>query len=271
MSEMHRSQVATVLLGLMLPAIWLLNMAWWRMSPDVVIIIGLVPLAWYVALKTPGPTENPSPNRVWVYASVATLSLGILFNQMLMMACGWAGLAVLFCFPPSAIPKLRLWILCAGAFPWVLLELTPLSWWFRLSGASVTGRLFDLLGMDVMVSGTLLEIDGLPISIEAACGGMQLLQVLLSGGVALTLLRFPQRGLFWSMLLLLPVLAWVANTTRIIIISGWGLAFGAERAAGAFHTWGALLVLGLLLGLYHGLALVLQSLFKVEEDDEYAQ
>ena len=266
MDETHSSWGATFLLGLMLPAIWLLDLAWWRMSPDVVIIVALIPLAWWLSSKNPTTPARAPVQKRWVRLAAVSLLLGVLLNQMFLMAFGWAGLAVLFCFPASAISKLRLWVLCAGAFPWVLLDLNTLSWWFRLSGAAVTGGLFDLLGMDVMVHGTLLEIDGLPISIEAACGGMQLLQVLLSGGVALTLLRFPQRSLFWGMFALLPVLAWTANTARIIMISAWGLAFGAERAAGAFHTWGALLVLTLLLGLYHYIALGLQIIFKGEGD-----
>jgi len=178
------------------------------------------------------------------------------------MAFGWAGLAVIYSFPRSRLSKARLWVLCAGAFPWVLLDLNALSWWFRLSGAWVTGIVFDTLGMDVVVRGTQLEIDGLPISVEAACGGLQVLQVLLSGGVAMTLLRFPQERLFWSMLAALPFLAWAANTFRIVIISGWGLAFGVERAAGAFHTWGALVVLVMMCGLYYCLAETMDFLGK---------
>ena len=264
MSDSPNSLIAKLLLGLMLPAIWLLNIGWWHLSPDVVIIVGLIPFAWYLAARNPAPQPITLLNKRWIYFSAIGLSLGVLSNYMLLMAVGWAGLAVYFCFPESILSKRRLWVLCSGAFPWVLLDFNPLSWWFRLSGASVTGQLFDILGMDVVVRGTLLEIDGLPISIEAACGGMQLLQVLLSGGVALTLLRFPQHSLFWVMLAFLPILAWVANTTRIILISAWGLVFGAERAAGAFHTLGALLVVGLLFGLYQCLAQVLQTLFKAE-------
>ncbi|CAA6678262.1 MULTISPECIES: archaeosortase/exosortase family protein [unclassified Lentimonas] len=269
MDKPHRSWIATLLLGLMLPAIWFLDLTWWHLSADVVVIIALVPLAWWVALKNPAVEPRVPIETRWGCLAAISLFLGVLLNQMSLMAFGWAGLAVLFCFPESAISKLRLWVLCAGAFPWVLLDLTILSWWFRLSGAAVTGHLFDLFGMDVIVRGTLLEIEGLPISVEAACGGMQLLQVLLSGGVALTLLRFPKRSLFWGMFALLPALAWAANTVRIIIISGWGLAFGAERAAGAFHTWGALLVLVVLLALYHWLALGLEALFN-KEGDGYA-
>jgi exosortase/archaeosortase family protein len=267
MSEPHSNVIVCGLLGVMLPAIWLLDRSWWRMSPDVCIIVGLVPLAWWLAVKNPTVASTAPAQGIWVTISALSLALGILLNEMFLMAFGWAGLAVLFCFPSSVISKARLWVLCAGAFPWVLLDLDTLSWWFRLSGAALTGALYAWLGKDVAVSGTLLEIDGLPISVEAACGGLQLLQVLLSGGGAFTLLRYPQRSLFWGMLLILPALAWAANTVRIIIISGWGLAFGAERAAGAFHTWGALLVFALLLAFYHLLALGLEHVLSEEGTD----
>ena len=267
MSEPHSNRLACGLLGLMLPAIWLLDLTWWRMSPDVCIIVGLVPLAWYIAVKNPAREALRPVKGRWVTLAAVSLALGVLLNKMFFMAFGWAGLAVLFCFPPSAIPKRRLWVLCAGAFPWVLLDLNTLSWWFRLSGAALTGAFYAYFGKDVVVSGTLLEIDGLPISVEAACGGLQLLQVLLSGGVTFTLLRYPQRSLFWAMLALLPALAWAANTVRISIISGWGLAFGAERAAGAFHTWGALLVFALLLGFYHLITLAFERVFGEEDAD----
>ncbi|MDQ8193801.1 archaeosortase/exosortase family protein [Coraliomargarita sp. SDUM461004] len=264
MNELHSKNVSCCLLGLMLPAIWLLDLTWWHMSPDVCIIIGLVPMAWVLAIKNPPKNDLRPVQGTWMALAAFSLAVGALLNEMFLMGFGWAGLAVLFCFPASRISKWRLWVLCAGAFPWVLLDLNTLSWWFRLSGAALTGAFYGLLGKNVAVSGTLLEIDGLPISVEAACGGLQLLQVLLSGGVAFTLLRYPQRTLFWVMLALLPALAWLANTVRIMLISGWGLAFGAERAAGAFHTWGALLVFALLLGFYHFITLGLEYIFGEE-------
>ena len=132
MSEPHSNGLACSLLGLMLPAIWLLDLTWWRMSPDVCIIVCLVPLAWWLAVKNPTNNEVRPVKRLCVALAAVSLALGVVLNQMFLMAFGWAGLAVLFCLPASAIPKLRLWVLCAGAFPWVLLDLNTLSWWFRL-------------------------------------------------------------------------------------------------------------------------------------------
>ena len=166
------------------------------------------------------------------------------------MAFAWSWLAVNYVFPVKKLSKTRLWILCTGAFPWILIEGQQVGWYFRLTGAELTVWLYDFLGYKVTGEGTLLEIEGLPISVETACGGLNLLQVLLSGGIALTLIRFPKESSFWYILALLPVLAWFANTVRIIVISAWGLNFGAEAAAGAFHTWGALIVVLSMLGAY---------------------
>jgi exosortase/archaeosortase family protein len=175
-----------------------------------------------------------------------------MLQSMTVMAVAWSGLAVRWFFPPNRIPRSRLCVICAGAFPWVLLDFNTLGWMFRLSGATVTAVFFESLGFDVEVSGTQLTVGGLPISVEAACGGLQLLQVLLSGGALLSLLHFPTASGFWWMLLSLPMLAWISNTLRIIAISAWGLVFGMESAAGAFHTWGALLVLACMLLLLLG-------------------
>jgi exosortase/archaeosortase family protein len=265
MDDARSCRAITILLGLMYPAIWLLDTGWWQMSADVVIIVGLLPFVYWMAAKNPANSQLIPVNVAWVYLAAACLATGVILNLMSLMAFGWAGLAAIYCFPRRAISKLRLWVLCAGAFPWVLLDLNTLSWWFRLSGAWLTGAVFDVVGMDVLVRGTQLEIDGLPISVEAACGGLQVLQVLISGGIALTLLKFPSERLFWVMLALLPLVAWIANTARIILISGWGLVFGAESAAGAFHTWGAILVVALMLGLYHALSESLQRTIYTKE------
>jgi exosortase/archaeosortase family protein len=134
------------------------------------------------------------------------------------------------------------------------------GWWFRLSGASLTGDIFSLIGYNVNVEGTQSEIDGFPISVEAACGGLQLLQVLMSGGIALHLIFYPKSKLFWIMLLILPLLAWISNTIRIVVILAWGVAFGAEAAAGIFHTWGAMLVLLIMLLLYLLIAKIINQI-----------
>lgn len=242
--------VPSGLLLALFPLIWCLDLRWWRLSPDVILVAGVLPLAWYWAHNNPAPGLAHKPSALATIRAGVFCALGIVMQSMTVMAFSWSWLAVHYLLPSTSISRMRLWVLCAGAFPWVLIEAEWIGWWFRLSGASLTGWLFHFGGMEVWVRGTQLEIEGLPISIEAACGGLQLLQVLISAGVALTLIRFPRERSFWWMLALLPLLAWVANTLRILVITAWGVAFGAQAAAGAFHTWGALLVLVALLLLF---------------------
>lgn len=232
------------------PLIWLLDLSWWQLAPDVVIIAGLLPLSWVLASSfRPGGDRSIKGPSHTLLAS-ALLTVGVLINQLTLMGLAWSWLAVVHVLPVSSISRARLWLLCSGAFPWVLVDGAAVGWLFRLSGAHVAGTLFEWMGMEVIARGTLVEIDGLPISVESACGGLQLLQVLMSGGIGLTLLRHPSGRSFWLMLVALPLLAWLANTLRIIVISAWGLAYGVESAAGAFHTWGAMLVVIAMLGLF---------------------
>ncbi|GAA5482975.1 archaeosortase/exosortase family protein [Haloferula sargassicola] len=246
------------LLAAIFPLIWLLDRSWWQLSPDVLVVAAILPLAWKLAAAHPA-TEGPRP-RLVVPAAVL-LALGIITSRMSVMAFAWAWLAVVFFLPKSAIPAGRLWLLVAGAFPWVLTDGNTLGWLFRLSGANLTARIFEATGYEVIAHGTELTIGGVPISVEAACGGMKLLQVLMSGGLALTALRFPRSRAFWIMVALLPALAWAANTLRIIVITAWGLAHGVASAAGAFHTWGAMVVIVAMLAGYLALAALVAKRF----------
>lgn len=237
-----------VVLGLLAIAIWMLDLSWYLQAPDSIIILLLIPLAVFFASKSKGMPRELSTIRL--YLLTLLLGLGVIANSMLLMAFAWGGLAQYVFFRETTLSQKRLWLLCSGAFPWVLIDLYQVGWLFRLSGAAITGVFYDLIGLNVQVNGTQLLIGEMPVSIEAACGGLQLLQVLLSGGVALTLIQFPRERGFWTMIGLLPVLAWLANTFRIIVICGWGLFFGVESASGAFHTWGAMVVVVTMLVLY---------------------
>ncbi|MBB5351569.1 exosortase/archaeosortase family protein [Haloferula luteola] len=246
---LERSSVA--LLGVIFPLIWALDRRWWQLSPDVLVILAILPLSWRLARQH--SAVQPSRPRFTLPAAIL-LGIGILANQMTLMAFGWSWLAVSYFLPATSISPARLGCLLTGAFPWVLTDGDPIGWWFRLTGAHLTALTYEAAGYHVVAHGTELVVGGIPISVEAACGGMKLLQVLMSGGVALTALQFPRQRGFWIMVGLLPVLAWLANTLRIIVITGWSLRFGIDAAAGAFHTWGAMGVIGTMLGSYLALS-----------------
>jgi len=241
---------------LMLAGIWFSDTSWIGLAPDVLIVILLLSFAWWIALKYPSEINYAKHTLPVLFL----LCVGLVFNSMTLMAFSWGWLAVNYVLPRTSISRKKLLFVCAGAFPWVLLDFQTIGWWFRLSGAFLTGQLFSFLGYDVAVEGTQLSIGGFPMSVEAACGGLQLLQVLMSGGIALNLICYPKSRLFWPMLLILPLLAWISNTVRIVVISAWGLAFGSEAAAGIFHTWGAMVVLLAMVLLYLITAKILNQL-----------
>ena len=85
---------------------------------------------------------------------------------------------------------------------------------------------------------------------HAAGSGMQLLQLMLSAGLLLTFIRFWKVKGFWWMAALLPPMVWFTNTIRISVITAWALGFGPDSAAGAFHTWGALILVSLMMIIY---------------------
>lgn len=250
MNDPLRIQPAGWFLLAIYPLIWLLDLSWWYLTPDVIIIAGILPLAWFLSGQAVSSVEFSDQRPRLTGLGVLLLAVGILLNLISLIAFAWSWLAVNYIFPVKNFSRTRLWILCTGAFPWILTEGQKIGWYFRLTGANLTVWLYHRLGYKVTGEGTLLEIEGLPISVETACGGLQLLQVLLSGGIAITLIRFPKEPDFWYMLVLLPMLAWFANTVRIIVIAAWGIRYGAEAAAGAFHTWGALIVVLSMLGAY---------------------
>ena len=91
-----------------------------------------------------------------------------------------------------------------------------------------------------------MEVLGLPISIDAACSGIDLLQLLAVAGTCLALMLATKRGAFLFCIALIAPICWLANTVRIVsVISAMALTVDVDFAAGAFHTWGALFVIAL--------------------------
>lgn len=244
--------------------IWLLDRAWALISPDAVVIIAVLPLAYLMARKHPmmeaGKAElKLSPVLV---IGCSLILLGIFFGVMTFMAFGWGCLCTELLLARTQLSRPRLILLCAGAFPWVLMDFNEVGWFFRLSGADVTAFIYSLTGHTVNSDGTFVVVDGLLVSVEAACSGMELLQVLISGGVGLALIQYPKSRIFWTLVAALPILAWISNCVRIVVITFWALHFGIDAASGTFHTWGALVVLCTMLSLFIALSKILKTLVR---------
>jgi exosortase/archaeosortase family protein len=142
----------------------------------------------------------------------------------------------------------RLLLLPLLAFPWLTLDLAPLGWWFRLSGAWAADQLFGALGFVVTRQGTNLLVHGLPIEVAPACSGMNSLQAILIAGIILAWLELRGSRWFWLGVATLPVLAWFANAARICAVVGVALSWGAGFARGWFHEVGGWLVVMMVFG-----------------------
>lgn len=241
-----------VLISLVLLAlfIWLRDTSWSSSSDDTLPILIALPLFYWIGRpwELTEPVSRISTRHIVITA--ALFLVGILLNSTLLLAVGWTYLLWSWLSertPQSAHDKIaKLLILPFMAFPWLTLDGQPLGWWFRLSGAYVTGAFYKLLGYGVTVDGTNLLIGGVPISVEAACSGLNTLQSMLIAGSVVAYLILGESQRYWWNLPMLVVMAWVANTCRIIVIAAMALIWGVEFALGTFHTFGGWLLIMLM-------------------------
>ena len=227
--------------------IWGRDRSWVGNASEVLPILGALPV--FVWLGAPWRfTASPFALHLpTLAAAVGLFVLGTLFNLTLLLALGWA-LAVwswlqLRLEPADRQRVFRLLALLVMAFPWVTLDAGEVGWWFRLSAAWVTEQFYTLLGLVVSREGTFLKVQGLPVSVEAACSGLKALQAMLIAGTMLAYIQLGRNRLYWWSLPLLILLAWVANTARVLMLTAAALTFGTEFAEGWFHAWGGWFVL----------------------------
>jgi exosortase/archaeosortase family protein len=141
----------------------------------------------------------------------------------------------------AGLPRWRIAAMAAMSVPWLASDATALGWAFRWTGAWAAGGIFDLSGLAVTRAGTALQIEDQPIAVDAACAGLDTLQATLVAGLWLAdYLRTP-RGWLWAVAPL-PLLAWMANTARIVVLGAVAVTAGHDAAKGWFHAWGGLAV-----------------------------
>ena len=194
--------------------------------------------------------------------------VGLLFEAILPKAIAWTLLVVTLFgrYLEAGKSWFRIGLILVTVFPWILADFNSIGWHFRVSGAHVTATFYEILGLSVEHEGTNILVEGTLISVASSCSGLRLLQLVLLCGIAIAVHHNLSRRLFWSALLILPLLAWIANTLRIILLTGVALTFGSEVAAGAFHDWSGFVVLALMfcltqLLIYLGIKLARSNLF----------
>lgn len=230
-------------LGIFSAFIWLRDMSWISAAEDTVPVLVALPLCLWMGKpwewrREPGTVSTLLPATAMILALA-----GIVTDATLLLAGSWCLLALTFCRTFLVRFAPRLLLLALLGFPWIHQSAGAIGWWFRYTGAGVTAGLFSLLGQSVSREGTFLMINQMPLSVEAACGGLNVLQAMLVAGVVVTLRTMPGGKPFWIAALLLLPFAWLANTLRIFLIGVTGLLFGRDFAMGWFHTLGGWLVL----------------------------
>lgn len=219
--------------------IWTRDRRWTAAAEDALPILAALPLFIWLAAPWRWRKGGFEVSNGWLFVAVATLMVGHVSGLTTVLTMGWGMLGwswlSLRLEEDSLRVVRRLLPLPLLAMPWVTLDGDVIGWWFRLSGAWVTANLFSMLGFTVTHSGTLLNIQGAPISVEAACAGLNTLQSMLIAGVALAFVILGRERCYWWNIALLVPLAWLANTLRILMLSGAALSFSPEFVAGKFH------------------------------------
>jgi len=226
--------------------IWLRNRSWLDSSENSLPILAGLPV--FIWLGSPWkwrsePAELP-------LSGVIGFLLGIILEMTLLLTLAWT--VVLWCWlsrriVSTSLDNLRkLMVLPLFSFPWILLDFERIGWWFRLSGAWFVEKVFLLLQFDVTRQGTDVVVQGLPMSVEAACSGINALQSMLIAGTVLAFIFLGRSTRYWWNLPVLVVMAWMANTLRILVITVAALAVSPAFAMGTFHNWSGWLVLCLM-------------------------
>jgi exosortase/archaeosortase family protein len=233
--------------------IWLRDLYWINSSSDTLPILVALPLfIWLGSPWTFRPDPLPLSIRSLIGGSLL-LFFGAALNSALALAIGWTYLLWTWLkasLEPAQLPTIKkLLILPLLAFPWIILDVDRLGWWFRLSGAWTAAHFFSLLGFDVTLEGTQLLIEKLPISVEAACAGLNTLQAMLIAGSVVAFFILGDTPFYWWNIPLLIAAAWLTNTIRVILLSWVALKVSPEFALGPFHEWGGWAIILLMFGL----------------------
>lgn len=227
--------------------IWYRDQTWLGEGADGLLILAAfgvfiwlgAPWSW----RATGFSLHPPALIVAAIACVA----GLQTNLTLLLAVGWT--AALWSWlherlePECAARTRRLLVLPLLGFPWLTEDFPTLAWWFRLSAAWTAEQSFHWLGFAVQREGTQLFVQQMPFDVGPACSGIKGLQAIWVMGTVLCALQLGRSRAYLPSLAALPVVAWIANTLRVLALMVVALTLGPEYASGWYHSAGGWLVL----------------------------
>lgn len=236
--------------------IWLRDTHWMSSSEDTLPALVAIPVFIWLGWPWNFRKDWETPSQWLIVSSVILFLAGIALNLTIFLATSWTILLWTWLsirLEEDTLTRARkLLILPLLAFPWITLDAAPLGWWFRLSGAWTAGHFFSLLGANVEQMGTNLIVNGLPISVDAACAGLNTLQSMLIAGTFVAFVILGDTNRYWWSIPQLILFTWIANTLRIIVLVITALAVNVPFAMGAFHTFGGWIVVMFMFALCWG-------------------
>ena len=227
---------------------WLRDRTWLSSSDEVLPLLAAPAVFLWLGAPWRGWRKvDDSCNFGRLIAAAAVFFFGLALDVVFLLALGWTLGAWSWLggkISPHKTGELRrLLVFLLLAFPWLALDLPSLGWWFRLSAAWSAEHFFQMLGLAVTRDGTQIVVQSFPVEVTAACAGLKALQAMLVAGGVMAFVQLGRSRWYWPALAVLPLVAWLANTLRVVILSAVALTFGADAANGWFHEWGGWLVL----------------------------
>lgn len=220
--------------------IWCRGVANTALDPlDVFPLLFAFPLLWKLGAPWKFTGEDSRVPPLCLCVALLLGATGEVTGVSVLTVLGWTVALGSWLFFRSAPSRrslmIRLMVLPLLGFPWLVGWAGGLGWHFRLSAAWVVEKCFAATGFALVRDGTLLSVQGEPISVEAACAGLGSLQAMLLAGAAAAAIEMGRSRNFWFCLPILFAAAWLANTLRVLIISAVALSTGRDFASGAFH------------------------------------
>jgi exosortase len=204
------------------------------------VVVGAVVLAW-VRLRRP---PAPAPGSSWL-AGLGLLLAWLLLATAEVLYSSWLGsvaaLATLAAlgYALGGAPLLRrlwpAWLLLWLAVPPPLELDRNLILWLQGRTSQASSAVLDALGIDHLLAGNVVEIDGRQLLVEGACSGVNSLFSVLACTLFLVLLT--GRPLLRSLLLLVAAVGWVlvANVARVVGVVWLATRGGLDLSTGWRH------------------------------------
>lgn len=234
--------VCVGVLGILAFYIWNRDTSWVKQASEALPILAAIPLFVWLSGPWRFNDDEFQVNSNVLIIALCLIMVGVLSNVTLLLSVAWVILLWSWLSKRLVAEDLsrtkKLLVLPMMAFPWVFLDGDVLGWSFRLSAAWSVETFLQSIGVMVTREGTHMMVSNAPVSVDASCSGLKVLQAMLIAGSTIAYFQLGDTKYYWWSIPCLILTAWFANTLRVLALSVAALNFGSEFASGWFHTWG---------------------------------